>query len=211
MSDDFDNISRWTEVLAPFKDLNLAVLEVGSASGNSAKSFLTILPKSKITCVDIWREPKYEQAFDAAMQPFAGRVEKIKARSVSSLDAMIAIGRKFDIVYVDGSHTHDDALMDTVLCWQLLKPEGIIIWDDYVWGMGNLPVAERCKEAIDEFIAMHPNELRIIEKGYQVIAQRVHDGGRDARIAEGFKYSRTFRNFWRFLTQQPLHSPHHGR
>lgn len=210
MSKDFENISRWSGILAPLKSRALSILEVGSSGGNSATSFLTILPNAKITCVDIW-VLNNEAAFDAAVKPFAGRVEKIKDRSVPALDAMIVEGRSFDIIYVDGSHTHDDALMDSVLCWQLLKPEGLIIWDDYVWGLGNLPVAERCKEAIDEFMAMHPDELYIIEKGYQVIARRVANGGHNAAIAEGFTYSRTLRNFWRFLRQQPLHSPHHGR
>lgn len=209
MAEDFNNIARWSSFLAPLKDQELSVLEVGSSAGNSANAFLTLLPKSKITCVDIWQRTN-EAAFDEAMKPFAGRVEKIKGRSVPTLDAMIVEGRQFDIVYVDGSHTHDDALMDSVLCWQLLKPEGIIIWDDYVWELGNLPIAERCKEAIDEFIAMHPIDLRVIERGYQVIGRKVESGGNNAPIAEGFTYSRNLRNFWRFLTQQPMHSPHHG-
>lgn len=210
MSKDFDNISRWSGILDPLKNRALSILEVGSSAGNSATSFLTILPNAKITCVDIW-VLNNEAAFDAAVKPFAGRVEKIRGRSVPTLDTMIVEGRSFDIIYVDGSHTHDDALMDSVLCWQLLKPEGLIIWDDYVWGLGNLPVAERCKEAIDEFMAMHPDELCVIEKGYQVIARRVVNGGYNTAIAEGFTYSRTLRNFWRLLRQQPLHSPHHGR
>jgi hypothetical protein len=192
VSKDFDNISRWSGILDPLKNRALSILEVGSSAGN------------------IW-VLNNEAAFDAAVKPFAGRVEKIRGRSVPTLDTMIVEGRSFDIIYVDGSHTHDDALMDSVLCWQLLKPEGLIIWDDYVWGLGNLPVAERCKEAIDEFMAMHPDELCVIEKGYQVIARRVVNGGYNTAIAEGFTYSRTLRNFWRLLRQRPLHSPHHGR
>ena len=38
----------------------------------------------------------------------------------------------FDLIYVDGSHTPQDALADAVMTFQALKPGGIIIFDDYV-------------------------------------------------------------------------------
>ena len=50
---------------------------------------------------------------------------------------------------INGSHTRDDALMDSLLAWRMLKPNGTIIWDDYIWQFGKLPAEERPKDAID--------------------------------------------------------------
>jgi hypothetical protein len=203
----FDYHKRWHELLRPLRDLDLSVLEIGSASGASAKAFLELLPKAKLTCVDI----SFGGDFDANLGPLLGRLEKIEGRSLAALEGLRANSRKFDVIYVDGSHTRDDALMDSIQSWQLLKDGGLIIWDDYVWGLGELPVEDRCKEAIDTFLDMHRHDLTVIEKGYQVYARKAGpQNGASSEFVEGFTYSRTFRNLCRFLTRKPLHRPHHG-
>lgn len=40
----------------------------------------------------------------------------------------------FDFYYVDGSHVAPDVMADAVLGWRLLKPGGIMVFDDYEWG-----------------------------------------------------------------------------
>ena len=39
----------------------------------------------------------------------------------------------FDFIYIDGSHYSKDVLEDAVLSWRLLKPGGVIIFDDFNW------------------------------------------------------------------------------
>jgi hypothetical protein len=39
----------------------------------------------------------------------------------------------FDFIYIDGSHMRVDVLLDAVLAWQLLKPGGFMVLDDYEW------------------------------------------------------------------------------
>src|SRR5262249_28550437 len=95
--------------------------------------------RARITCIDVFTNTDHERQFDATMAPFAPRVEKIKSRSVPALDSLFVQNRAFDVIYVDGSHARNDALMDSLLAWPPLKPDGIIIWDDYVWEMGRLP------------------------------------------------------------------------
>jgi len=63
-----------------------------------------------------------------------------------------------DFVYVDGSHTAPSVIEDSVLVWPLLKPGGVLIWDDYLWE-GNKPAPAgvpeevmRPKLAIDSFL-----------------------------------------------------------
>ena len=39
----------------------------------------------------------------------------------------------YDIIYIDGSHATSDVLEDAVLSYRLLKPGGLLIFDDYHW------------------------------------------------------------------------------
>ena len=41
----------------------------------------------------------------------------------------------FDLVYIDGSHSAKDVLLDSLLAWRLLRPGGAMIWDDYEWAL----------------------------------------------------------------------------
>jgi len=172
---------------------------------------LGLLPLARITCIDIFTNAEHERQFDSMMASFASRVEKIKSRSVPALDALAVQNRAFEVIYVDGSHARDDALMDSLLAWPLLKPDGIVIWDDYVWEMGRLPAEQRPKDAVDLFLGLHADQLTVLERGYQVIARRTPTRADPPEFSEGFKFARTPRNFLRFLAGRPLERPHHGR
>jgi len=210
MGKEFNYIERWSRFLLPLRERETAILEIGSAKGRSAASFLELLPHARITCIDIFTNADHERQFDATMAAFAPRVEKVKSRSVPALDALMVQNRAFDVIYVDGSHARDDALMDSLLVWPLLKPDGIIIWDDYVWEMGRLPVEQRPKDAVDLFLGLHGDQLTVLERGYQVIAQRTPRRQDVSEFTEGFRFARTPRNLLRFLAGRPLERPHHG-
>lgn len=70
----------------------------------------------------------------------------------------------FDFIYIDGSHETQDVLSDAVLAFKLLKPLGVMAFDDYLWfekstdgGIRNSP-----KLAIDAFININLSKLDII-------------------------------------------------
>jgi predicted O-methyltransferase YrrM len=211
MGKDFNYAERWSRLLLPLREREIAVLEIGSAQGRSAAIFLGLLPLARITCIDIFTNAEHERQFDSMMASFASRVEKIKSRSAPALDALAVQSRAFEVIYVDGSHARDDALMDSLLAWPLLKPDGIVIWDDYVWEMGRLPAEQRPKDAVNLFLGLHADQLTVLERGYQVIARRTPTRADPPEFSEGFKFARTPRNFLRFLAGRPLERPHHGR
>jgi len=77
----------------------------------------------------------------------------------------------YDIIYIDGSHLAMHVLTDAVLCWDLLKNNGVIIFDDYKWNLDR-PAQLRPKSAIDSFLVCFGGCLEVIHRGYQVIIKK---------------------------------------
>lgn len=175
----------WTNVLAHLRDRPCDVLEIGSWEGRSAIFFLEFLPKSRVICVDTFgggaenhasptescQIPLIERRFDANVQGYGPRVEKLKASSVAALTRLAQSAAAFDLIYVDGSHMRDDVMVDSLLAWPLLRPDGILIWDDYAGGQDKSS-AERVMPAVEVFLAWHFGEYIELHRGYQVMVQK---------------------------------------
>lgn len=169
------------------------ILEIGSFIGGSACLFLTLLPHARITCIDPFTGDLHggeayngdvttiEQRFDAATAGFGERVRKLRARSVPALDALGQEGRTYDIVYVDGSHYHDDILVDSLLAWPLLKTGGLMMWDDYRGGL-QWTRREKPRHAIETFLALHRNH-KVVHARYQLYALKTAE---DRPLRAGF-------------------------
>ena len=76
-----------------------------------------------------------------------------------------------DIIYVDGSHRACDVLMDSVLAWRLLKPAGVMIFDDYLWRL-EFAASDRPQMAVDLFLEMVVGQYTLLGKGYQVAIRK---------------------------------------
>lgn len=50
--------------------------------------------------------------------------------SQEALPRMLASGRRFDMIYVDGEHTGSGALRDIVMSFELLNTDGVMVVDD---------------------------------------------------------------------------------
>jgi predicted O-methyltransferase YrrM len=111
-------------------------LEIGNFEGFSAiwqlEKILTH-PTSSITCIDIFNDPVIEERFDRNIEAtgVAYKVKKIKGSSEKMLRALGL--EQFDYVYIDGSHLGKFVLSDGVLSWDLVKPGGLIVFDDYYY------------------------------------------------------------------------------
>ena len=78
----------------------------------------------------------------------------------------------FDIIYVDGDHTRAGTLMDSLMCWPILREGGVLIWDDYLWGQ-ELPAADRPQEAVDWFLVQHAKNIEVLHRGYQIAVRKI--------------------------------------
>ena len=83
------------------------------------------------------------------------------------MSKLIAEGKAnyFDFIYIDGSHRATDVLCDALLSFRLLKNNGVIVFDDYLW-QEQLPYGIdplRCpKIAIDAFTNIYCRKIKIL-------------------------------------------------
>jgi SAM-dependent methyltransferase len=175
-----ENTTNWSRILGGFKGkADVHALEVGSFEGRSALWFLENIlthPTDSITCVDIWVGP-YEKLFDDNVRAYSqpDKVIKIKSRSDEALRKLKP--NSFDFIYVDGSHIAKDVLMDAILAWDLLKPGGYIIFDDYNWYGPRSWLVENYtpKIAIDSFMRVFGPYLEVVDRDYQVVIRKKTD------------------------------------
>jgi predicted O-methyltransferase YrrM len=213
-----DNFKSWSATLAHLRDSAIEILEIGSWEGRSAIFFLEFFRSGRLTCVDTFRGSQehldgsfdlgmIEKRFDANTASYGSRLEKLKSTSVQALDRLAQDGRSFDIIYIDGSHRREDVMADSALAWKILKQDGFVMWDDYLWG-ADLAAADRPGPAVDAFVRLVANEIKIHQFSAQVIGQK--RASADPFPAPGWVYPRTPRNLARLLRKQPLCGPKGG-
>jgi predicted O-methyltransferase YrrM len=165
-----DNFPTWTEILGPVRSTATEVLEIGSFEGRSALFFLRFLERARVTCVDLFPLLHVEMRFDANLAEFGERVRKLKGRSDTVMMTLARNREAFDVIYIDGDHSREAVWRDSQLAWPMLKPGGIMIWDDYLWP--ETRIDRRPQAAIDCFLEQMRDHLTVLHKEYQVIVRR---------------------------------------
>jgi predicted O-methyltransferase YrrM len=170
-----DHFQTWARLLEPLRQRPVDILEVGSFEGRSATFFLEYLPLSHIICIDRFRShthPGYERRFRRNMKRYGARVEAIRAESITALQSLLPSARCFDVIYIDGGHARDDVLIDSLLCWRLLRVGGIMIWDDY-----RLNIEPYCgpQEAIDHALQLYNGAFVELHRAEQVIIRKTEE------------------------------------
>jgi predicted O-methyltransferase YrrM len=169
------HFETWAAVLAPLRDRPVQVLEIGAFEGRSAIFFLEYLSLSRIVCVDRFSsdsDPGYEQRFRLNTKKYNPRLKAIKGDSAVALLDLLTSSRRFDLIYIDGSHARDDVLIDSLLSWRLLRVGGIIIWDDY-----ELDISPYIgpRQAIDLAQVLYQGCFVELHRGKQVIVQKTRE------------------------------------
>ena len=80
--------------------------------------------------------------------------------------------REYDLIYIDGEHTSAAAIHDAILAFELLKVDGLLIFDDYLGGDKSFMYP---KPAVDFFHEAYGalNRLELISDGYQRIYKKL--------------------------------------
>ena len=165
----------WRDVLSSFTGKkNVSYLEVGTFEGRSLIwMFDNILTGE--TCRATVIDPFFDDLKDIFthninLSGHAGKVNLIEGYSQENLKKLADC--TFDIIYLDGSHKANAILADLVLSWDLLKTNGILIIDDYMWKHGEIPIDQCPKTAVDCFLTFYGEELDIVYADYQLYLKK---------------------------------------
>jgi hypothetical protein len=173
----FQDWERWLGHLAGRPAYGL---EIGSFEGRSSRWFMEHIltdTASHLLCID-----PYDYGDEHALVPGGGTyidkqfdfaaVRRMFERNLSqwlnvrlTLDARpsrhalrsLAAIHQYDFAFIDGSHVASAVLEDSILVWPLIRPGGVVIWDDYDWDQsrpgpwGDVEVM-RPRLAVDAFL-----------------------------------------------------------
>ena len=124
--------------------------EIGTFSGESTQAIaLSTPPEARVSTLDI---QTYEPGLAFAGRSEAGKIEVLIGDS-RSFDFSAYAGQ-CDFVYIDGNHTYPFVKSDTEIALRLLKPGGVILWDDYVFDPAH-PDCSGVKQALEELTLPH--------------------------------------------------------
>jgi predicted O-methyltransferase YrrM len=176
--------AEWDTFMARYKPQTL--LEIGSYEGASACYLIDTLARDaaiELHCVDTWEgsvehtngdppmslvEKRFQRNTALAIQSAAHPVNLVvhKGESGIILPELIAakMHERFDLIYIDGSHRAPDVLFDAVVAFKLLKPGGLMIFDDYLWhdpSIESFDPLRNPKIAIDAFTNVYGQEIKI--------------------------------------------------
>ncbi len=162
-------------------------LEIGSFEGRSmvwiAENMMN--PGDELYCVDTWEggeehgaenmsavEKRFDYNRELVHRSHDVSIGKIKNTSTEALATFFTDGGgDFDFIYIDGSHVAKDVLTDACMAWPLLKPKGLMVFDDYMWGNPR-DILHRPKPAIDAFCNLFAEEAEIVHVGYQLVVRK---------------------------------------
>lgn len=176
---------NWMKHVGYLKDEKIDILEIGCYEGRSTCWFLDNLMKNKrsiITCVDTWNGAdkclgeQTKEAYNIFRSNTKNRQENVVVHQSKSFDYLVychMVPRAYDIIFIDGDHEGYTALGDLILAWPLVKLNGWLVFDDYLWESDKLRTNP--EQAWDAFASVKPLGLKWEVDGRLVFAQKVEE------------------------------------
>lgn len=182
-----NNIPTWQRFVVPALagKPNVLALEIGTYEGRSALWTLDNLltgPGSHLTCIDNFslldpstQKTKHKDVRQTLWRNLsshltARRVTIMDHDAASALRSFQPAERGFDLVYIDADGSARDCLEQAVLVFPLLKPAGLLIFDDYTHSREHDQSCPR--PGIDAFVNTYARELKVVHSGWQLILQK---------------------------------------
>lgn len=122
-------VDVYTELLEPFRNLDIKILEIGTYRGGSALIWHDYLPKSQLFLIDMY--DMIDLKIREALRPDRYRLEVMDAyceHAIAKMQELCPEG--FDIIIDDGNHELRYQLFSLKHYSSLLKKGGILVIED---------------------------------------------------------------------------------
>lgn len=164
---------------------NISILEIGSYTGMSLIELVKQIPNSYGTGVDMWSNYNENDLLNVidnynVKQSFyknienSGLKDKIQGIQIDSTSALIQFikdDKKFDFIYVDGSHLLLDCYSDLILSWEILETGGILAIDDYTYNSDE--ILNSPFQAVNHFLKIFNGKYKLLSSGYRVFLEKI--------------------------------------
>ena len=195
LNEKFFSYERFYNILFIFISLkknfndNLKILEIGSFQGGTAIVLLKLFEKSNLEIVDTWSDDfiegnkdykeikfnKIEDDFDQNLSQYSSRIKKFKSSSEvffkTKTEKNNDQNKKYDIIYIDGSHKYEDVFVDAQNCLKFLNVNGTMIFDDFLWRQNAEPFNPI--NAINDFLNKEIGTFKVICVYHQLIIKKI--------------------------------------
>ncbi len=168
--------NKWKQILGPLMDLkSVKYLEVGVHEGTSLIWVLKELFKGKrarATAVDpfIWNS-RLRLIENLKYSRLLKKVKILEMPSVKALPSLKSLN--FDLIYIDGDHTALGVFSDVFFSWELCRPGGFLVFDDYHRTGTYRPWTQCPDEVVDVWIsARRQNIEKVVRIKGQVFVQK---------------------------------------
>ncbi|MDC0418560.1 class I SAM-dependent methyltransferase [Pelagibacteraceae bacterium] len=176
------NIPIWDYIFDSYnlRDKEIDYLEIGSYEGRSSLFILELLQKTNCEFVDPYIDYAATPTFSAKQMNeiynnFKKKIEKFSHRTkiykTSSVEFFANNKKKYDLIYIDGSHYGPDVEKDLISSYEVLNKDGIIILDDLLWNHYK-QIDQNPVGGIIPFVKENFDKLKVITVGDQLILQK---------------------------------------
>jgi len=191
MSNDYFFNHKWFDYQKPvhekflntFCDKEISILEIGAYEGMSTLFFLDNY-NSTVDTIDPFIEGDKTTPVDSlTFNIFNKNVSKCKRKgnltvykdySCNVLPELLLQNKRYDYILIDGSHLSTDVLVDAIICYNLVKPNGYIFFDDFQHDNLEENRNNRLKatDGIRKFIELYDESITIRHLGYHLVIQK---------------------------------------
>ena len=169
------NAQIWFYIFKKFKLTNkkIKILEIGTFEGLSTSYFLRYLKKSKLDAVDPLNK---KTIFYKNLLFNKKKMRNFKYFSIKSEKFFKQCKKNYDLIYIDGSHYYKDVLSDANYSFKLLKKNGLIIFDDFLYERESKNKKNKEYTNVIGGIMLFlskTNNYKIVYAGHQFIIQKL--------------------------------------
>ena len=169
------NINIWKNYLIPLREIKY--LEVGSFEGRSAVFVGEMNNVKEVTCVDTFEgsDEHNNINFDLVYKNCTENLKKLSTSynliKDTSHNFFKKNNKKFNVIYIDGSHFYGDVKKDFINSMNCLDDRGILICDDFLWFFYE-KIEKNPIGAILECYENYKKDLEILFINHQIIFKK---------------------------------------